>query len=185
MYRSLLLSFLLTACSLSADGSDIRLHYSEGLEIPEGCVFIPPAGWLAADRSQFPENMLAMVVGKGKGPYPPSINIWIEPYRGTQKSYLKCIKETCLSEKDEFRDLGQIATASGNAALCQVDRKTKWGEERLLHALIVRYDKAYLLTAAALKEEFADHYSQFFEAIRSMKINKSVSELSPKNEAQN
>ena len=53
------------------------------------------------------------------------------------------------------------------------------GEERLLHALIVRYDKAYLLTAAALKEEFADHYSQFFEAIRSMKINKSVFEQIP------
>jgi len=171
MIRFFILLFFV--CSLTAE------------EIPEGCQFVPPTGWQAADTSQFPENMRAMVVRKGKGPYPPSLNIWIEPYNGTQKSYLKSIKDACLEDKDEFRDLGEIKTQAGNASLCQVDRKTRWGDERQMHALIVRYNQAYLLTAAALKSEFADYTSQFFDAIRSMKINKSVSELSPKNEAQN
>jgi len=166
MIRFFILLFFV--CSLMAD------------EIPEGCEFVPPTGWHAADTSQFPENLRAMVVGKGKGPYPPSLNIWIEPYSGTQKSYLKSIKDACLEDKDEFRDLGEIKTQSGNASLCQVDRKTKWGDERQMHALIVRYNKAYLLTAAALKTEFSEYTSQFFDAIRSMKINQSASELSPK-----
>jgi len=169
MYR-LLFFFLLFSLPIEASSSQ------DPKELPEACLFVPPKGWGAADLSEFPEGLKAMVVGKGKGPYPPSINLWIEPYLGTQKNYMKSIKEICHADKEEFRDLGEIKTEAGTALLCQVDRRTKWGNERQLHALIVRYDKAYLLTAAALKDEFADHYAEFFKAIRSMNINKGVYE---------
>jgi hypothetical protein len=156
--------------------SDIRLHYIKALEIPEACVFAPPSGWLAADPEKFPDNVQAMVIGKGKGHYPPSMYLWIEPYDGTLKGYIKQIQKINEDQLAQFKDLGQISTETGNAALCQVDMKNEWGDVRLLHAVVVRYGSVYILTAAALKDEFPDYYKDFFRSIRSMKINPDVFE---------
>lgn len=155
----------------------IAQHYTDSIEEPEAALFVPPPGWLAADPDQLPKSVKAMVIGKGSHDYPPSINLGMERYEGSLKNYLKTIKTINESQHASWKDLGQIATESGNASLSQVDMQTEWGDVRLMHAIIVRYGTAYILTAAALKEDFPEHYKEFFAALRSLKINKDVYEM--------
>lgn len=155
----------------------IASHYSESIEEPEAALFVPPQGWMAADPDTLPRSVKAMVVGKGAHDYPPSINLGMEKYEGSLKSYLKNIKMINEAQNASWKDLGHIATESGNASLSQVDMKTEWGDVRLMHVIVVRYGTAYILTAAALKEDFPTHYKDFFASMRSLKINKDVYEM--------
>jgi hypothetical protein len=151
--------------------------YSEAMEEPESLIFIPPSGWLAADPAILPPSVKAMVIGKTEKGYPPSINIGLEPFDGSLKSYLKNIKLINEAQNAVWKDLGQITTESGQASLSSVDMTTEWGDVRLLHAIVVKYGTAYIMTCASLKEEFSSNYKDFFQAMRSMKINRNVYEM--------
>jgi hypothetical protein len=140
-------------------------------------VFTPPTGWYLADSSALPPTVKLMVIGKGKHPFPPSINLATQPYKSTLKQYLKTVKAINESQGTEWKDLGTIRTEAGNASLSQVDRKTEWGEERLMHVILLKNDYIYILTASALKDEFPQFYKDFFAAMRSLRVNKDVFEM--------
>jgi hypothetical protein len=132
--------------------------------------FTPPTGWRFADSKELPPNVKVMVVGKGKKEYPPSINLATEKYNGTLKDYLKTVKAINDSQSTSWKDLGTIQTASGNASLSQIDTKTTWGDVRMMHVIIIKDGTAYILTAASLTEEFPKFYKDFFNALRSLRI---------------
>jgi len=142
---------------------------------PGSVTFDPPANWRLADipKEEFP-NVEVMVVGKGQGAYPPSLNLTVTPFVGSLKDYLRIVKAKNDKTGDEWKDLGVIRTDAGDASLSQADRKTKWGQERLMHVILVRNEHVYILTAAALKDEFPSYYKDFFTSFRSLKINKDV-----------
>ena len=139
--------------------------------------FKPPANWRLAEQSALPPNVKVMVVGKGNGPFPPSLNLATDHFVGTLKEYLRIVKAKNEKWGDDWRDLGVIRTDAGDASLSQVDTKTKWGTERLMHVIIVKNDHVYILTAAALKEEFPKYYKDFFNSFRSLKINNDIFEM--------
>lgn len=144
----------------------------ERFQDPEGISFTPPADWQFADPKELPSHVKVMAVGKGKGEYPPSINLGYDTFDGSLKDYLKMIKRLNKEEGAETKDLGKVKTHAGSAALIQVDGKTKWGPERQLQAILIYNGKAWILTCSALKKEFSNHYKTFFDAIRSLKVNK-------------
>lgn len=120
-----------------------------------------------------------MVVGKGKGQFPPSINLATEPYKGTLKEYLKLVKSINAAKGVEWKDLGKIKTEAGEGSLSQVDTKMQWGDVRMLHTILVRKGTVYIVTAAALKEEFPSLYQPFFNSMRSLSIEEDES-IGPK-----
>lgn len=136
--------------------------------------FIPPTGWGYADPSMLPPTVKIMVIGKGKNPMPPSMNLTAEPYKGTLKQYLKIVKGMNDAQGYEWKDLGSINTASGPASLSQVETKTEWGTVKLMHVITLKDGMIYILTAAALKEEFSDFYKDFFASMRTLKISKNL-----------
>lgn len=137
----------------------------------EGFVqFNPPAGWRQANIDALPAHVKAMVIGKGLSHYPPSINVSWESYKGTLRQYLKIVKNMNSSQGLEWKDLGTIQTEAGNASLSQVDTKTQWGEVRMMHVILLKNGNIYIMTASALKEEFATFYKDFFASMRSLKI---------------
>ncbi len=144
---------------------------------PGAVLFSPPEGWLLADPKALPVHVKIMVVGKGASDYPPSMNLAAEKYNGTLKQYLKIIKTINDNNGYEWKDLGAIRTEAGEASLSQVDIKSKWGTERLMHVIMLRDGTVYILTAAALKDEFPKFYREFFTAMRSLRINKSVYDM--------
>ncbi|MBA3957626.1 MAG: hypothetical protein H0X51_04420 [Parachlamydiaceae bacterium] len=131
--------------------------------------FTPPAGWRFADtKSQ--KHVHTMVVGKGQRELPPSITLGTDRSPGTLKEYLKRIKGISESKGGDWKDLGNILTDAGEARLVQEDMKTQWGELRIMYVILLKNGTAYILTAAALKEEFAKFYPEFFRSMRSLRI---------------
>lgn len=147
------------------------------LDQPGAVYFTPPEGWRIAEADQLPSNVKVMVVGKGAHAFSPSLNLTVEPYKGTLKQYLKIVKAINDSKGASWQDLGTIRTQAGNANLSQVDTKTQWGETRMMHVILLKNSHVYILTAAALKEEFPSFYKEFFSSLRSLHINKNVYEM--------
>jgi hypothetical protein len=131
-------------------------------------LFTPPAGWRAADAKMLPPSVKAMAIGKGAAEYPPSINLGTETYQGTLKQYLNRIKEINRAQGIEWKDLGALQTAAGKGSLSQIDKKTEWGEVRMMHFIMSHEGVVYIMTAAALKEEFPRFYNDFFSAFQSL-----------------
>lgn len=132
--------------------------------------FTPPLGWKGADPAILPKHVKMMAVGKGSHTLPPSINLGCENFSGSLDDYLKIVKDFNKSQKDPWTDLGTIETKSGPASLSQVDMASEWGTIRQLHVILLKDGIIYILTAAALKEEFSQFYPLFFESLKSLKI---------------
>lgn len=161
----LLLLILIPFC-LTADNSVLTSPEEKGT-----VMFDPPSGWLMADPDKLPENVLVMVVGKGEHEFPPSINLSTEEYSGTLKEYLKIVKEINDGQGADWKDLGTVRTQAGEASLSQVDIETEWGYVKMMHVILIRDEVTYILTAAALKEEFPKFYKDFFNSLRSLSFN--------------
>lgn len=162
----LLLCGSLPLSALSANQGEALFKNSDEVKIQ----FTPPEGWRMADKKDLPKHVLALVIGKGKEDFPPSMNLGYDPFSGSMKDYLKVIKEINLSQGCILKDLGTISTGAGDASLSQFDEKTEWGEVRQMHAILIHEGVAYILTASALKEEFPKFYQQFFKAMQSLRI---------------
>jgi hypothetical protein len=163
----ILMCFWLPSQSLHGESSLSLTKTDE----PGAVYFTPPEGWRLADQKGLPSSVKVMVVGKGAYEFPPSINLSIEPFDGTQKQYMKIVKSINDSKGTDWKDLGNIKTDAGNANLSQVDSKSEWGEVRMMHVILQKNKKVYIMTAASLKDEFARFYKDFFSAIRSLHIN--------------
>lgn len=140
------------------------------LQEANSVVFTPPKGWKLAEENSLLPSVRIMVVGTGTHEYPPSINLGTESYPGTIKQYLKRIKEINSSQGAVWKDLGKIQTEAGQASLSQVDKKTEWGDVRMMHVILNKDGMMYIITAAALKEEFSKFYKDFFTSFRSLRF---------------
>lgn len=133
--------------------------------------FTPPTGWRLADSSALPSSVKVMVVGKGEKEFPPSINLGTEQFAGTLQEYLKVVKSINTAQGAAWKDLGMIKTEAGEASLSQLDTKTQWGDVRMMHVILVRNGVVYIMTAAALKDEFPKHYQDFFNSMKTLRFN--------------
>lgn len=132
--------------------------------------FDPPKGWRTTDKAKLPPHVKLIIVGSGKFDFPPSITLGTENFDGTLKDYVQIVKKINQSKKDPWKDLGLIDTKSGEASLSQVDIKTEWGDVREMHLISLNNGVIYIMTAAALKKEFATFYPVFFESFKSFKV---------------
>ena len=129
---------------------------------PLMAVFTPPPNWKVADKEFLSKHVKILVIGpKIKNDMPPTMNLMIEPFKGDLKDYLKNVKKINESHGDFWKDLGNLKTKAGDASLSQVEVSSKWGGEKLMHAIIVKNGFAYVLTATASKNEFGRFYQQF------------------------
>jgi hypothetical protein len=135
-------------------------------------VFTPPSGWYLADAKsiQLPPKVKVMVIGKGSYALPPSMNLSMEPFNGTLKQYLQIVKRMNDERGYSWKDLGAIKTQAGTAGLSQVDTKSQWGDNRQMHAILLKNGMIYILTASAMKDEFSLFYQDFFKAMKSLRI---------------
>lgn len=143
----------------------------------ETIIFTPPPGWRNSDHSALPKHVQVMVVGKGASDFPPSISLGSEEYKGSLKQYLKRIKELNTSKGYVWKDLGNVKTEAGNASLSQVDKKTEWGDVKMMHVILTKNGTVYILTAASLKDEFPKFYRDFFNSLRSLRFSQSNNQL--------
>lgn len=130
--------------------------------------FTPPQGWQEADTKLISPHVKLMFVGKGKGIFPPSINLGMEAYSGTMRQRLKAIKAANEIQKCHWLDLGKLQTPAGEGYLFQEDTQTQFGEMRMMHLLLLSDGTFYMMTAAAAKNEFPSYYKAFYDSMRSL-----------------
>lgn len=171
----LALLFLAISCSFFPSGF-CKNHSPSVLQTVETvnavqCFFIPPNSWEVADpRSLSPKVKIAFLKNTGKG-FCPSINLAIEETDASLTEYLKAVRS--IHEQDRsnhWRMLGKVRTGAGLAQLTEIDSMTEWGAVRLLQLIFVKEGSAYVLTAAALKEDFPNYYKVIQSAFRSFTL---------------
>lgn len=133
-------------------------------------LFTAPDGWLTTDSKTLPGRVKAMVVCPDNRNYPPSINLAVEQYNGSLKDYLKIVKAINESQNAEWKNLGTIHTEAGKGNLSQVEVSSNFGPVRLMHVIMVKEGYAYIMTAAALRDEFPRYYANFFKSMQSLRF---------------
>ncbi len=149
------------------------LHATE--DPPSFAVFTPPKTWEIVSPETLPGHVVVSFVGKSRKELAPSINLAIEEISCSSAEYLKIVKNLNRSHSgNKWRDLGKFKTEAGEAHLSEIETKIPSGTVRLLQLIFVHDNRAYILTAGALKEEFARHYQEFEGALKSFSITKDL-----------
>jgi hypothetical protein len=143
--------------------------YANQHTTPSYCYFVPPQGWEIADPKSLSPRVKAAFLKKTSTGFCPSMNLAVEETSVSLQEYLKAVK--AIHEQDRanrWRQLGKVRTQAGLAQLTEIDSKTEWGAVRILQLILVKEERAYVLTASALKEEFSDYYQEIQSAFRSL-----------------
>jgi hypothetical protein len=167
---------LFAFCSLSATPAFAKHHSTTIAKAAEDtalseCFFRPPEGWEIADpRTLTPSVKIAFLKNIGNG-FCPSINLAIEETTVSLNEYLKAVK--AIHEQDrntQWRALGKVSTSAGLAQLTEINSPSDWGAIRILQLIFLKEGHAYVLTAAALKEDISNYYKEFQAAFRSFTL---------------
>lgn len=100
--------------------------------------------------------------------YPPSINLCHEEADDLE-SYLQAAhKLHAMDQSKKCRYLGKVKMKSGTGRLLQIDQDTPHGPFRLLQAICVKDNTAYLLTTACRLSDFIDYKDELLQSIKSL-----------------
>jgi len=172
-WTPLFIAILCTGVALPAFSKQHTPSTEEPLDLaaPSQCFFIPPQGWEIADQSILsPRVKIAFIKNTGKG-FCPSLNLAIESTQVSLVDYLKSVKAIHEQNRsNHWRQLGKVRTPAGLAQLTEMDSTTEWGPIRILQLILVKEGHAYVLTAAALKEEFSNFYKEIQASFRSLTL---------------
>jgi hypothetical protein len=135
------------------------------------CTFIPPAGWEIAQLKNPSPHVRIGFIGKGTGEFRPSMNLAEEEVDVSLKEYVKAVKELQLADPTtKWRDLGKFQMEGGIGRLTEMTSTSPWGEIKILQTLLVKENKAYILTAAVLKEDLPKLQSDLLKSFHSLSI---------------
>lgn len=117
--------------------------------------FIPPDGWeCAAPKKNTPYVQVSFFT-QSASPHRPSINLSTEPVDVPLKKYVQEVK-TLHKENPNFlscKNLGKITCKQAEGRLLEITTRTPAGTLKLLQALFVEKNMAYILTGAFHPED--------------------------------
>lgn len=135
-------------------------------------LFNPPSGWEIAQLKNPSPFVKIGFLGKGTGEFRPSINLAMEEDIDISlKEYVKTVKELQAAENSsQVRDLGPFPIQAGQGRLLEITNPSPWGDIKVLQLLFVQDKKAYVLTAAVLKEDFLKFQKEILKSFRSLTL---------------
>ena len=123
---------------------------------------------------------MAFVKKEKKEGFCPSLNLAVENVEGTLNEYLNDVRAIYEQDrKNHWRKLGKVRTAAGEAQLTEIDTMSTLGSVRMLQLILLKEGRAYILTAAAQKNEFSTYYRDFQEAFHSLTLTQDLLEAIP------
>lgn len=134
--------------------------------------FSPPSGWDQAVPSLLAPGVEVSFFTSSTKEFRPSINLATEKTPTTLQAYLKSVQKIYeSSQKNRWRNLGSLKMEAGTATLTAIDMETEAGQVRLFQAFLLHQGTTYILTAAALVEDFPQYQQQFLDAFHSFSLN--------------
>ena len=135
------------------------------------CLFTPPQNWQCSDPTKLSGYIKIGFIGKSKKLFKPTLNLAEEEIISTEEDYLSAVKKLHKENINaDWKKIGRINTKSGPATLAEVDSKTKYGDVKILQAILVKDKHAYILTGAVLKEDFNLYYKDILNAMKSLTL---------------
>lgn len=135
------------------------------------CFFQPPDGWECIEAKNPSEPVLVGFVGEAKKTIPPNLNLATEPTELSLKEYITGVKAVHESDLHvAWRDLGEFSFRGGKGRLGEICNSTPLGEIKILQGIFIQNKTAYILTGAALKEEFSEYRASLLAALRSLTV---------------
>lgn len=135
------------------------------------CTFVPPTDWEIAHLKKASPFIKIGFIGKGSTDFRPSINLATEEVDVSLKEYVKAVKELQMGDpQTKWRDLGVFQMKGGAGKLVEMTNSSPYGEMKVLQAFLLKDQKAYILTAAVLKDDFAKLQSELLKSFRSLDL---------------
>lgn len=146
----------------------------ESYESSPFAFFTPPPNWLIVNsEKQSPGIKIGFIASKRKI-FTPALSFAIEKISHKQ-AYLKAVKSHHFKNRfHRLTDLGEFETKSGQAHLFQIDLKNNWGNIRILQSILIKDQRAYILTGSCLKKDFQTISQLFIQTFRSLTISKDL-----------
>lgn len=138
----------------------------------EYCIFIPPKNWQFVDPKQLGEYVVAAFVGKNKNIfYRPMLNFAEEQIDIDEQKYIEAVKEKHGEMPDTiWRQIGKQKTMCGEATIAEIEVKSKYGPLKMIQAIVVKENNAYILTGSVSKDDFYQFNKEFLLAIKSLYV---------------
>lgn len=135
------------------------------------CYFVPPEGWTCALPKNMSPHVKVGFISPKFSEFRPSINLALETVNVSLKEYLKAVKEIHLAQPNtRWRDLGRFQLAAGEGRLTEISSQSAWGDIKMLQAIFIQEDTAYILTAASLKKDFLKEQKKLLQALQSLTL---------------
>lgn len=135
------------------------------------CYFTPPAGWAAAQPKNLSPHVKIGFVSPKISVFRPSINLALEKVDLSLKDYLQAVKKIHLSQPHtQWRDLGAFKLAAGEGRLTEISSRSAYGDIKMLQAIYLSEQTAYILTAATLKKDYAAEQKDLLRSLQSMRL---------------
>jgi hypothetical protein len=136
------------------------------------CHFVPPPGWEIAQLKNPSPHVKVGFIGKGSTDFRPSINLATEEEVDVSlKEYVKAVKELQISDPStKWRDLGTLPMKAGTGRLVEMSSTGPFGEIKIFQAMFVDEGTAYILTAAALKEDMGKLRSELLQSFQTLNL---------------
>jgi len=131
-------------------------------------IFSPPPNWEYIILPETPPCIKATFVGESSSPLKPSINIAQENISISEEAYLKAVKAIHDEEPNtKWKKTGKITTQVGIATLAEIDSKNSLGDLKMIQMILIKDKVAYIITGAAVKEDFPKIVQQLLQSCRS------------------
>jgi len=135
------------------------------------CYITPPKGWEIAASKNLSKSVQIAFFKKTSSSFSPSINLAVEKSTLSLQEYLKVIRKIHEADhRNRWRQLGKVHTQAGIGQLTEIDTTTEWGSIRMLQLIVVKHGHAYVITAAASKEDMAQYYKEFQTTFRTLQV---------------
>ena len=145
--------------------------------------FHPPEGWQIADPKTYAPSVRIAFLLPRKGGFTPSLNLAEEEGVMDLDDYAEAVRKIHSSDpKNRWRKLGSLQTRSGKALLTEIETQSNTRPIRLLQLLFLHEQSAYILTAAAPREEMGSLGKTFLNAFKSFTITENLLESIPEKE---
>ena len=135
--------------------------------------FLIPNTWQCIDdKTQLPEKLDALFIGKGTGGLTPTMNSSHEIIRKTEEAYIQEILDYHRANEMTLESsiFTHIQAASGKFTIIKTEKNTSWGRVFCLQGVSVIDHTAYILTSTSTIEDYPNVSLALLKAASSFKL---------------
>ena len=132
--------------------------------------FTPPKDWEILSPELTPQGITLIARSEAKALFASTINLALEETDLSTSEYLLEVEKIHRSPSKHLSTLGTMETSAGKMHVFQIDEKLAWADLRMLQAIIVKNNVAYVVTATTEESQFASVITPLLESIKSFSI---------------